>query len=186
MITIKGKTAFFDLDSTLIEWRPSEDRKEVEGTECEWRFQTLAVDGETGRLIYKEVKQEDVFIPIQSNIDQLMEHKRRGHKVIVWSAGGAEWAEKAVKMLGIEDYVDLSIDKPLSIYDDKPFEEAFPKIQFIKDEPHVPEANPESKKEYVPTSLTVQNEAQYGNYGETSAMADDSRPSRPAPIFARR
>ena len=50
------------------------------------------------------------------------------------SRSGAEWAAQAVNMLGIEDYVDLAIDKPSSLYDDKSFEEAFPNIQFIKNE----------------------------------------------------
>lgn len=147
MITLKlVKPAFFDCDSTIIEWRPSEDRKEEEGTECNWSIRSMAVD-ESGKIVMKEGTEEDVFIPIQSNIDQLKEHKRRGHSVVVWSAGGAEWAAQAVKMLGIEDYVDLAVDKPASLYDDKDFEQAFPKIQFVKDEPRIG-GEKLSKKEY--------------------------------------
>ena len=87
MITFKLiKPAFFDVDSTIVEWRPSEDRKEEEGVECNWVIRSMALDGETGRLFMKESTEEDVFIPIQSNIDQLKEHKRRGHSVVVWSA----------------------------------------------------------------------------------------------------
>jgi hypothetical protein len=135
MFTFKCiKPAFFDVDSTLIEWRPSEDRKEIEGVECKWEFESLAIDAESGRLGIVHSQEEDVFIPIQANIDQLKEHKRRGHTVIVWSAGGGEWAAKAIKMLNLENYVDLAIDKPTSIYDDKALEDFMPKVQFCIDE----------------------------------------------------
>jgi predicted Zn-dependent protease len=129
------KPAFFDIDGTLIEWRPSEDSKEVMGTECKWPIRSLGM-GEDGKIFIKEQFEEDSFIRLDGNIEQLKEHKRRGHTVIVWSAGGWRWAETAVRMLGLEDYVDIAMEKPASIYDDRPLEEFMPKVQFIgEDEP---------------------------------------------------
>jgi len=170
MITLKlVKPAFFDVDSTIIEWRPSEDRKEEEGVECNWSIRSLAFD-ENGRLIMKEGTEEDVFIPIHSNVDQLKEHKRRGHSVVVWSAGGAEWAAQSVRMLGIEDYVDVAIDKPSFLYDDKEFEEAFPKIDFVKNENMREDLKGKLKKAY--DGEAMEDSGPY--HGETTAS-----PSRP-------
>jgi hypothetical protein len=137
------RPAIFDVDDTLIKWRPNADEKENYGVECEWPIRALTMDAE-GRLVLKEQKEEDSFIRIEANIEQLKEHKRRGHTVIVWSAGGWVWAEMAVKMLGIEDYVDLVLEKPTSLYDDKALEEFMPKVQFMKD-PEVIKKDPMKK-----------------------------------------
>ena len=58
------------------------------------------------------------FIPHQRHIEQIKAHKARGHTILVWSQGGEEWAEKAVKILNLEQYVDYVMDKPYWIYDD--------------------------------------------------------------------
>lgn len=52
------------------------------------------------------------------HIELLKRAKVRGQMVIVWSAGGGEWAAKACKMLGIEEYVDICIRKPMWWVDD--------------------------------------------------------------------
>lgn len=49
----------------------------------------------------------------------LKEHALRGHTVIVWSAGGADWAERVVREMGLEWCVDLVTSKPSWFYDDK-------------------------------------------------------------------
>lgn len=59
----------------------------------------------------------------QKHITNLINHKNRGHHIIVWSAGGGEWAAKAVKALGIEKYVDECMNKPSWYYDDKKVED---------------------------------------------------------------
>jgi hypothetical protein len=76
-----------DVDDTLIMWSiPS---------------------GYTGPLVetnYNGFK--DVGIPNLHAVNHLKKMKARGYSVVVWSAGGSEWAEAAVKALGIEEYVD--------------------------------------------------------------------------------
>lgn len=57
------------------------------------------------------------------HIEMLKDFKARGHSIMVWSAGGAEWAELAVKALKLEEIVDFVCAKPDWIIDDKPASE---------------------------------------------------------------
>lgn len=50
----------------------------------------------------------------------LREFKARGFTIVVWSAGGSEWAEKVVRSFNLTSYVDLVIGKPDFFIDDKP------------------------------------------------------------------
>jgi predicted phosphatase len=60
------------------------------------------------------------FSRIQAHIDLMIHHKvDRGFTIIVWSANGHMWAEKVVKALGLEQYVDYVLTKPLEYVDDK-------------------------------------------------------------------
>lgn len=60
--------------------------------------------------------------------------KARGHVVIVWSQGGAKWAEDVVKALQIEHMVDACLAKPSWYADDKPHEEILDKTrQFFRE-----------------------------------------------------
>lgn len=64
---------------------------------------------------------KDVGIPNLAAIHHLKKMKARGYSVIVWSAGGSEWAESVVKALKIEDWVDVispKIDFHLDDVDD--------------------------------------------------------------------
>lgn len=50
----------------------------------------------------------------------VMDLKARGHTVVVWSAGGWEWAEKVVEALHLTEYVDVVMSKSDGFCDDKP------------------------------------------------------------------
>lgn len=52
------------------------------------------------------------------HVEQVKGHKARGHTVMVWSKGGADWAETVVRRLGLERHVDWVVDKPHWCYDD--------------------------------------------------------------------
>lgn len=54
------------------------------------------------------------------HIEMIKDFKARGHTVVVWSQGGAEWTEMVVKVAGVEGWVDLVISKPDWYIDDKP------------------------------------------------------------------
>jgi hypothetical protein len=81
-----------DVDSTLISWSIPEN---YSGT-----LVTTYCDG---------VK--DIGIPNTYAIDHLKKMKARNFAVVVWSAGGSNWAEEAVKALGVEDWVDVIMPK---------------------------------------------------------------------------
>lgn len=111
------KVLVVDVDGTLIKWCASETESNLKGLEH---------TDDKGNVFY--------FVPIESNIRQLKEHKSRGHKVIVWSAAGYQFALLAVKLLQLETYVDLVMCKASWALDDLPPEEYMPKSQWIKDD----------------------------------------------------
>lgn len=53
----------------------------------------------------------DYRVPNLAAINYLKEMKDKGYSVVVWSRGGADWAEAVIKALKIEDYVDVVMDK---------------------------------------------------------------------------
>lgn len=59
------------------------------------------------------------YKPHQKHIDYVKASKKRGHRIVVWSAGGWEWASTIVESLGLTDYVDLIMSKPAWFLDDK-------------------------------------------------------------------
>lgn len=60
----------------------------------------------------------EFLIPHEDHIAALKEHKAKGRVVVVWSAGGAAWAQAAVKALKLEAHVDFVLAKPDKYYDD--------------------------------------------------------------------
>lgn len=69
---------------------------------------------------------EETFIPNEAIITSIKQHHERGHTVIVWSAGGVNWATRVVLQFGLERYVDYVIAKPSWVYDDLPASEFIP------------------------------------------------------------
>lgn len=107
MKTVKfDNVAYFDVDDTLLIYEkdlPADRLHEVFELSIEDRpfFSTRVA-------------------PHHEHIERLKEHKAWGNGVIVWSRSGFEWAETAVKALGLENYVDACLAKPMYYYDDKP------------------------------------------------------------------
>lgn len=85
----------FDVDDTLVLWnRPDSD---------------LIIEDSPYKIHKK-------------HIISMKRFHSRGQFVIVWSKGGAQWAKKAVQLLGIEKYVNLVCAKPSWCFDDQPLD----------------------------------------------------------------
>lgn len=103
MIEIEGDNiAFFDVDDTLIIYEYSPDRI----------AEAVQVGLENSDFLVQ-------VVPHKEHIQTLKMHKTWGNTVVVWSRSGHRWAKTVVKALGLEEYVDLVISKPLYYYDDK-------------------------------------------------------------------
>jgi len=114
MFTCKaGKTVYFDVDDTLLEWKT-----------CSKHDENAVQVRSNGHIFWKKA--------IYSNISGLIDHSHAGHVVVIWSQGGVEWATCVIEALNIEKYVDVVLTKPDWIYDDKDAEHWMPERQFLK------------------------------------------------------
>lgn len=105
----ESQHVFFDVDDTLVMWNYSEDTPIEELIE-------ILVDKESRPDIYKNMS---LYLkPHDKHCEHLIKYKLKGHTVVVWSAGGAKWAEAVVKALKLEKYVDFTMSKPNIYYDD--------------------------------------------------------------------
>lgn len=112
MIVIRNdQTVYVDVDETLILW------------DCDPSHPDAFWIG--GQCVRSHKK----------HIDQVKKHKARGHQIVIWTQGGYDWAEQAVKLLKLEDYVDLVIRKPMWFYDDITASEFMPEINRIYYDP---------------------------------------------------
>jgi phosphoserine phosphatase len=103
---------YFDVDGTLI--RPAEPTDE-------------------GTISFKAGPSRVHFMPIQAHINALILHKARGHTVVVWSHGKAQWARRIVEALNLMEYVDLIVSKPDWAYDDETPENVLDRVIFHED-----------------------------------------------------
>lgn len=58
------------------------------------------------------------YKPHTKHINLIKRFHKRGQAVVVWSAGGYEWAERIVKELELEQYVSAIMCKPVWWMDD--------------------------------------------------------------------
>lgn len=98
----------FDVDDTLVMWGRNFD-KPFEG--C-----VEVLDVHDGKMVY--------LTPHLKHVRDMIIYKKTGWTVMVWSAGGYEWAESVISTLGIKKYVDLVMTKPSRLYDDLPLDQA--------------------------------------------------------------
>lgn len=110
------RTLYVDCDDTLVAWDLSKypDEPRV----------TVTCYGHDSELV-----------PNRNNINTLIKFAKLGHRIIVWSQSGADWAEAVAKELCIDDYCDLYITKPSWYLDDLPTEAWLPASRRIWREP---------------------------------------------------
>lgn len=134
MIKIPGdRICYFDVDDTLVMWNPTKEELDERGICITCPGSYVIVDKETNEVSLSDPWTERL-LPHRKHIEAIKKHKARGHTIVVWSAGGVDWAEAAVKALGLEQFVDLVVCKPSWAYDDVTAAEIITKIQWLKDE----------------------------------------------------
>jgi FMN phosphatase YigB (HAD superfamily) len=131
MIVIPGnRIVYCDVDSTILDWDSTQEDKEKNGVlfTCPG---SMVYDPEDGSEIGFAGEWSELLVPNWPQIEQLKKHRLRHHTVVVWSSGGYDWAETAVRTLKLEQYVDVVISKPVWLYDDLQPSEFMPKARLI-------------------------------------------------------
>ena len=116
-------TAFFDCDDTLVKWNANMSWRE--GSEGVLQFNSVQ-DLEVPQWMYLK--------PHKIHIEKLKVLKKNGYGIVVWSAGGSWWAREVVRVLQLENYVDVVMCKPARCYDDLTIEQALGKTIYLMDE----------------------------------------------------
>ena len=91
---------FFDVDGTLVMWRPTPEYTQAVYVKCPYTN-----------------KKEMLYLN-QDHVKLLEKAKGRGKHVIVWSHAGWQWAEAVVTALNLEHLVDDVMSKPIEYVDD--------------------------------------------------------------------
>lgn len=103
LLTQSESIIFVDCDDTLVMWgddlRAGDRTVSIENPHNPGEFDILRVN--------------------EGHLRVLKDRYMRGSYIIVWSAGGYQWAETVVKALELEDYVHQIMSKPLAYMDDK-------------------------------------------------------------------
>jgi hypothetical protein len=102
MTVIKNEQVIFcDVDDTLVMWQdPSPSA-------------TMVTISDPYSLRMYE-------LPInKGNLKVLKDRKKRGSTIILWSAGGWEWAKAVAVALDLQGHVDYCMSKPIGYIDDK-------------------------------------------------------------------
>lgn len=108
-VTKEAPHMFFDVDGTLV--------SPLEGAPYPGSGAAIRLSGQ-----YFKVNQDVISV--------LKLCKVRGHVVVVWSQGGAAWADRVVSALALSDYVDVVIAKPSWYVDDLSPEEILDKSRW--------------------------------------------------------
>ena len=95
-----GPSVYVDVDDTLIMWSKPENYREEDLIEITCRGVT------------------DKYVVNRHNLHHLIKMGSRAHAIVVWSAGGSDWAEAVVKALDIGKYVEAILTKPAYYIDD--------------------------------------------------------------------
>lgn len=90
-----------DIDETLVMWGKAKKNEKVIHITCPYGHQ------------------QETLRPHKGHIKVLKDRHARGAYIIVWSAGGYQWANAVVKALGLEQYVNQVMTKPCMYVDDK-------------------------------------------------------------------
>lgn len=106
MQIIEGNNfVYFDVDDTLVVW---DDKYKLE----DWSNVVGIPDP------HSATKDMIFLVPHIWHINYLKKSKQHGCTIVVWSAGGWDWAKAVVEALGLTEYVDAVMSKPARYVDD--------------------------------------------------------------------
>lgn len=113
----REKPVYFDCDDTLVMWKGL----------GHWDNE------EPGVVPVKCVfDNSEIYLkPHTKMIEKLKTLHARGMYIVIWSAGGYEWAKAVMEALQLQKYTHLVIGKPIMMFDDLPTEEALGKTKYI-------------------------------------------------------
>jgi len=94
--SISGPTVYFDVDNTLV-------------------YSQAEYPDLTGPVLFINNR---AWIVEEQHVESIRDFAARGHVVVVWSAGGSEWAKLIVDALGLSDLVAACLTKPTWYFDD--------------------------------------------------------------------
>lgn len=116
MIVLENENCiFFDVDDTLVCWGSQYVKEDDNGN---LNTVNIASPFYTPSM-YATVAPVYQLVPHTKHIQYLKDSKQKNkNTIVVWSAGGWQWAEAVVKALGIEEYVDCVMSKPHAYVDD--------------------------------------------------------------------
>lgn len=97
----KEKVVFVDVDDTCAIWDPEKYPHDPDDL--------ITITDEYGQWN---------LLPHKKNIQFVINLKRQGYGVVIWSAAGASWASTIVNKLGLENVADMVISKPEIAIDD--------------------------------------------------------------------
>ena len=119
MATNKKDVCCFDVDGTIIKWKP--DVNPVYST-YSGAFLGPSTSSEEFNIKLDFYGTPKYVREIKVHTEFLKSLKARGYFIRVHSGNGAEWAEQVVNALGLKDHVDSIETKPVKFIDDKPME----------------------------------------------------------------
>jgi hypothetical protein len=102
---VPGRPLPVDIDETLVLYKDiSRDKK--------------------GKIAFEYGDKTLYLTPHQMNIAFIKHCKNvRGYTLIAWSANGGHWAKTVIEGLGLTEYFDFYMQKPIEYVDDKPVEQ---------------------------------------------------------------
>lgn len=125
-VNTNDRVVAFDCDDTLVMW---------DGDEFQPHTGAIAFANPTSTLLSGTIlKTENVYlVPHRKHIQKLKGYAKSGWFVIVWSAGGGNWANEIVNKLDLKKYVNLITAKPTILFDDLPLQDAIGRREYFMD-----------------------------------------------------
>jgi hypothetical protein len=108
------RVAYFDVDETIVLWKPREEALSPDYVELERNGVTAY-----GKLNVKIAH-------------KMLMHKFWGDGVVVWSNSGGKFAQYICKQFNLDKFVDQYLSKPFCYYDDLKCEQFMDKHRYEK------------------------------------------------------